>query len=241
MARRKLQKLKISEISLVDRGAGVGTRICLLKRDSDTRIMEDHMDPITIQKRVDDRITEIRKADGSLSRQQAVARLAMSKIEADRDLWQFYKMTAPVAPTVPETPPTPVVSDAYIELRRKAEKALRKDPALGTLERAFSKIYSAPENAELVAEEKAAHFAKAAAPALMPQVDDAEDIRPAERTSGSPNMQSLREIARSIQLQFPDRYDDDEALLIAARTPKGQNLLRTHRDRDFARLLGHAA
>jgi hypothetical protein len=226
---RRLRKLRIHEISLVDRGAGEACHIRLMKRDVDTRITEGRME--TQETTIEKRVRKLQKADTGLSRQRAILKIAESRDPADQAAWREYKLSATVPQPAPETqagPTIPIAVNARIEELQKADTGLSR-------ERAVAKIAGSAK-----ASDQELWRTYKAAPALMPQVADAKDPRPEERTSNSPNMTSLRGIADSIRAQFPGRYDDDQALLIAAKTPKGQVLLAGHRDKDFARLLGHA-
>lgn len=235
---RSLKKLKIFEVSGVDNGAGRGCRIVLLKRDGAHAMGGSMDDAVSIAKRVNSRIEELMAADPEVrSYASAVAKIATSRDPADQALWREYKQLSFVA-EAPE--PAPIEkSDALLKLEKKARKLAKRQGLSEAV--AFAKVYADPANAELVGANKNAHFAKVNAPQFMPQVTDPMEIRPAERTGDTPNLEALRGIARAIQAEYPNRrYSDREALAIAALTPKGQQLLRGHRSGELRRLIGYS-
>jgi hypothetical protein len=171
---RKLTKLRINEVSLVDRGASPGARVLLYKRD-DARPFgkgDDHMDLVAVAKRVvageptafvekrdfyaaiESGAAEIRKADEPP--EQAFARFCETDPRG-QILLKAHKM-AKGADHRPEPEPEPVVpqSIAYAKLCRKAEKARRKDPSLSEAA-AFAKVYANPKNRDLVEADRAAN------------------------------------------------------------------------------------
>src|SRR5437868_5574291 len=122
---RKLKRLKITEVSSVDRGAGKGCRVILMKRKSDDfgeNIMVEEQ-PAT--NRMTERAKAIMRSDPTVRTiESAIGRIAISRHPADQDLWHDYKNAPPPPPTAPE--PAPMAkSEAYRRLEKRAKK-LRK-------------------------------------------------------------------------------------------------------------------
>ena len=154
MAKRKvhyLEKVRISEVSLVSRPANKLARVLLVKAD---QTLEE--DDVTIISKSDAlaalqaKAQEFRKSNPGLSREQAFDRVY--KDRANADLVTAYRNgTGPSVTTSREPAPRKVAkaTTAYDALVQKAV-AFQKTQSGVSFEKAFATIYRDRENAGLV-------------------------------------------------------------------------------------------
>jgi hypothetical protein len=236
---RRLTKLKINEISLVDVAANPGARVLLRKRDDALGRGDNRMDLVPIAKRVvageptafekrdfyaaiESGAAEIRKADESP--EQAFARFCQDDPRG-QILLKAHKM-AKGADYRPEPEPVQMLpeSPAYAKLCRKATKLAKREGL--TEAQAFAKVYEDPANRELVEADRIAHRGRVAkaigtAPAVRPAT-------PVQAAPTAPAYQALLVLADKIRESKPT-LTPEQAFAAAMATREGQRLYQQYR------------
>jgi hypothetical protein len=125
-----------------------------------TQTVDVNKAAIAIVKKFDDTVDDIAKRY-QISRGKALLKVASSGDHAD--LWASYRAAQQIVGTQLRAAPEPepvVLSDAYQTMMAKAAKRAAKHGTNVATE--FAKLYADPANRDLLNEDRAAHFAKAA-------------------------------------------------------------------------------
>jgi hypothetical protein len=238
---RRLSKIRIDEISLVDVAANPGARVLLRKRDN-TRSFgkgDDDMDLVPVAKRViagepsafekrdfyaaiESGAAEIRKADESP--EQAFARFCQDDPRG-QVLLKAHKLARGADYTpVPKLVPVVPQSTAYATLCKKASKLAKRENLSEA--RAFAKVYEDPANRELVEADRAAHHQR-----VSKAIGTAPAERPATAVQAvptSPAYGALQVLADKIREAKPE-LSKEQAFAAALATREGQKLYRLYR------------